>query len=239
MDTVRKVNPNSPTPPPIPSQGRRGAEINPIAVGGAAVVAGLAGIAGTAMAMADDEPVEVEELSAFEDAKSVIDEVEIVPPEHHEHYYAPHVEVAHVDDIDDVDGGHSGAIDDAVAEIDPHAAAEEITGEYEAIDADDISETAMIEFGETDTVYTENGDMTVTMTEVEGQQMAMVDENNDGDYDGFLDSEGNAYAMPTAISQADVEVAHNENMDQYIAHNDDVDIDMHNDDTYDDDVSYT
>lgn len=236
MNTTSKPNPN--TPPPIPGarkERKSSAEVNPLVAGGAVVAGGVAGATGTAMAMKATEAEEVADLSVFEDAQAVIDET-VIEPHVHVHYYAPGARTQRNDMAETT--GPDRAIDLAVAQIDPVKAAAEITGEMEVIDANDINEEAMISFGATETVYTENGDMTVTMASVNGEEMAMVDENRDGDYDGFLDKQGQAYSMPTAISQADVEVARSTEMDEYMAHNTATDIDVSSDDSFADDVTY-
>lgn len=176
-------------------------DVNPIAVGGAAVVGAGAAVGVTAMAMdRDDDLIEVEateETGVFEQAAATVNKAKETekPAEKEEPEPQPEPEPDPKDpepkpepdpkdpepkpEPDPKDPEPKPEPDperdDILDDVDPEVAAREITGEVEHIDANDIQGGAAFEFGEVEKMFTESGEEVAITT--------MMTRDEDGEID--------------------------------------------------------
>ena len=96
-------------------------------------------------------------------------------------------------------------------EVDPNLIAQEIIS-GEEIDPEDIDAEDVVNFADVGTIYGEDGHeyAAAVITDGQGNEMVVVDVDNDNEYDIVLNSEGNVVGeMPGHLNVSDAEVAVN------------------------------
>lgn len=225
-------------PAPAPKAASRG--VNKGAVLGAVGVGGAAAVGATAAAMNGDglDDVDTENSDVFDTASAQTYHAEeaarVAKEEATEEPAAKEEHIEETPEHIEIEGE-----DEIIDEIDVVAAADEISGENNMEGNMDIHMDSYVAFTNVDTVFDEEGNeyLQAEIETSDGNHMAVVDINGDGNFDVMHDGEGNFSEMPVEMNVADIQMQES-NYDDYIAHNENFDMDIETGDTtIDDDMN--